>query len=278
MKQEIDRQKLIELYLQNKSSRKCAEFFNVSRTTIIKLLHELNICNVPIKYTVDETLFNQNTEQSFYWAGFLAADGCIHQKRQAISIGLSEKDKEHLEKYKLALNATYPIHKYLVKNSNRNPAWNDCFKSEISIRSQKLITGLERFNVGPRKTHTLIFPDWLKNHILVNHFMRGYFDGDGSFYLAVSKGKITKQLFFSLRGTTEFLTIYRDILEQNCQLKKRDKPIRINYNIGTLEYGGNNLVKKIGDFLYKDATVYMDRKHNLYLQDNHLIHSSSIMV
>jgi hypothetical protein len=88
--------------------------------------------------------------------------------------------------------------------------------------------------------------------------MRGYFDGDGSWFVGPSKK--TDQLFFALRGTSEFLTVYRSILEDKCGLPERSKDIRINSGIGVLEYGGNGVASKIRDFLYRDAVTFMQRK------------------
>ena len=93
--------------------------------------------------------------------------------------------------------------------------------------------------------------------------MRGYFDGDGSFYYSLAKNKKSRQKYINIRGTQEFLTMYRSILERECDIDKKEKDIRLNSGIGALEYGGNNIVEKISDFLYKDATVWMKRKKSV---------------
>ena len=92
--------------------------------------------------------------------------------------------------------------------------------------------------------------------------MRGYNDGDGSFYIPkLAKNKITEQIFFALRGTPEFLKVYRSILEEKCGLKTRDTDIRISSGHGVLEYGGNRVVGKIVKYLYANATICLPRKH-----------------
>lgn len=35
-----------------------------------------------------------------YWLGFLAADGSVHKSRNQLEIGLSIKDRRHLENFK----------------------------------------------------------------------------------------------------------------------------------------------------------------------------------
>jgi hypothetical protein len=223
------------------------------------------IINPLIIHTCDEDFFSRDNEESFYWAGFLAADGCIgkhsnYKTTNYLSLALAKKDKEHVELFKKHINTSAPVLEYLVKNSAYNSKWNDSWKNEIKITSEKICADLARFNIVPRKSLIYAFPDWLIQHSLVNHFMRGYFDGDGSFYITLGKNKITPQLCFSLRGTTEFLTVYRSILEKECQLEEKRKDIRINTGIGVLEYGGNGILKKVAQFLYKNSTIYLPRK------------------
>jgi hypothetical protein len=100
----------------------------------------------------------------------------------------------------------------------------------------------------------------MRDHPLRHHFIRGYIDGDGCFSSAVGKGRKVRQVFFSVRGTTQFLTSLRSILEADLNLEERTKEIRINNGIGVLEYGGNRVCKALAEYLYQDATFYLDRK------------------
>jgi hypothetical protein len=59
------------------------------------------------KYQVNDGYFSTLTLENCYYAGFLAADGCI-TKNQLI-VGLSEIDKKWLENFKSSLNAESPI-------------------------------------------------------------------------------------------------------------------------------------------------------------------------
>jgi DNA-binding transcriptional regulator WhiA len=259
----VDIKELQKIYEQTQSAKKVGEHFGMSKEKAIYILKRENLINELVRYSCDQNFFEENNEKSFYWAGFIASDGSIIDRRKTLelSIGLSKKDKSLLEKFKKDLKAENPIHDILVKNSKRNKNWNDSWKSEIKLTSNKLCKNLERFNIVPRKTKTYTFPKWLINHDLVNHFMRGYFDGDGSFF--TNNQKKTPQLYFSLRGTSEFLKAYREVLEKTCDLPIRIKDIRINNGIGVLEYGGNNIVPKIAEFLYKNSTVCLERKRDL---------------
>lgn len=256
---EVDKIKLIDSYNKHRSIRKVGLELGISHETARIKLKAFGILNKPILYTCNDDLFSQDTPESFYWAGFIAADGCVklhNKKYKRLSIALEQKDHIHVEKFKRTISFTGPVHVIERK---------DCTSSEICISSEKIFDDLARFNIVPRKSLILTFPEWLEKHELVNHFMRGYFDGDGSFYTSIGKNRTVKQLYFGLRGTKEFLMIYKNILERSCELKPNDKKPRANSGIFTLEYGGNQKVKTIRDFLYNNSIneTRLDRKYNL---------------
>lgn len=263
LKNILTKEVLEKSYYELRSMTAMAKKFNTTRLTIARHMNHYGIAHkLETKYKCNEDIFSTDTENSFYLAGFIAADGCIMSRcgNKVLSIALSNKDKPHLEKIRNALGAENPIHDYGVKASKQNPKWNDTVKSEMKISSSQVYSDLQRFNITERKTHTLTFPDWMKDHPLRHHFIRGYVDGDGSFYHALGKGKKVKQVFFSVRGTTAFLTTFRSILEADLKLEERIKDIRVNNGIGALEYGGNRVCKALAEYLYKDATIYLDRK------------------
>jgi len=222
-----------------------------------------------IIYDCDHNFFSKENEETFYVAGFIAADGCVKTHSSSdnsfqLQIGLSMEDKDFLLKIKEILKTEAPIHDYLVKNSKRNPKWNDCWKSELTVTSKKMFDDLSRFDVVPRKSLILTFPEWMKTHPLKRHFIRGYNDGDGSFYLGELKdGRTVEQVYFAMRGTPAFLKVVRDILEKECGLEERHKCVRISSGHGTLEYGGNGVISQIADYLYQDATIYLPRKRDI---------------
>jgi len=223
-----------------------------------------------ISYSCSHEFFSRDDEESFYVAGFIAADGCVLSKKPVLSIALSSKDRAQLEMIKELLKAENPISEHLVKNSKRNSKWNDTRKVEIKITSKQMVSDLKRFNIVPRKTHTYKFPDWMKTHPLRHHFIRGYFDGDGSFYSNLKKDGIrsVEQIYFSLRGTDDFLAAVIEIFNKEIDfstVSSKKKP-RLSSGIFTLEYGGNRLIEKIFSYMYKDATVYMQRKYDIGIE------------
>lgn len=258
-------ERLIEVYNKYQSIRKTGNALGISHETARYKLKKIGAINKPIRHSCNDNYFAQDTPDAFYWAGFIAADGCVllkDKKYKRLSIGLAQKDHEHLEKFKSAIEFTGPI----AKSSFNHGKY---FKSEIKISSVQIFDDLARFNITPRKSLVYTFPDWVAHNKLVNHFMRGYNDGDGSFYNSVRADRKT-QLYFSLRGTKDFLNIYNNILETECDFEKHKSP-RLNCGIYCLEFGGNIKVRKIRDFLYKgsDKSIQLQRKYNIAFSDQY---------
>lgn len=248
-------------YLKCKSVYSVSSVFNVSSATIwrrIKEYEKLNNINnlTPFKYTSNDNFFSQNTPESFYWAGFIAADGCINKHGKKLSIGLSYKDKELLEKFKKCINYTGPI-RFKEDKIGRGGKTN-----YIDIFNKQIINDLARFNIVPRKSLTLTFPEWLIEHELVNHFMRGYFDGDGCIYRMKNNYP-----YFMVYGTEKFLIEYKKILVENCKLN--DNKIHKLPSIYSLNYGGYENVEKVRNFIYNNVTedMVLDRKYKKFFKD-----------
>ena len=75
------------------------------------------------KYKYNKDYFEKiDTSDKAYWLGFLYADGCINRyykndklKSMTLELGLSYKDKEHLEKFKQCLDTNIPIFEKINK-------------------------------------------------------------------------------------------------------------------------------------------------------------------
>ncbi len=235
--------------------------FNINYEDLLTELNNLNhFYTTKSRYECNHYFFSKHNEESFYWAGFLAADGCLYRKQNSkkLVLSLAEKDLNHLQLFKNAINYNGIISKSITKHSLTNPKWKDSVKHTISVSSNQLFNDLTKFNLIQRKTHIYDMPDWLISHPLVNHFIRGYFDGDG----CITFSKSPKKAEISIRGTISVLTQFMNVFENNIHINSKTRP-KINSGFGMLKYSGNRLCYEIKDFLYKDATVYMKRKYDL---------------
>ena len=210
-------------------------------------------------YSCNQDFFQRETTESFYLAGFIAADGSVQYRKYSkiLKITLALQDKGHLEKIKNMLSSNHPIKEYLVKKSNL--VKKETKSAELQIANSKLVDDLKKFGIVPNKTKTYRMPDWLVNHQLVHHFMRGYFDGDGTVcYSGLAKNRKVRQLSWNVLGTEYFVDQYRKILAQSLQIE--ELKIIKHKSIFKIATTGNKIILKIKNFLYRDATIYLDRK------------------
>lgn len=208
------------------------------------------------KYDVNHDFFNKiDNEHKAYWLGFIYADGYVSKKTKTekkLGIALSTKDINHLEIFKKHINSTYPINIYKSKSFGGV----EIEYCRLLMSSDQLFDNLVAKGAFEKKTLILKFPDEsIVPKELQNHFMRGYFDGDGSFK------KNNNFYAFNLCGTKEFLLKCQEILGKQTKLEKRHKDDKNNYSFSI---GGRIQARKAGDYLYKNATVYLDRKYTRY--------------
>lgn len=214
-------------------------------------------------YEVNNEFFSKDTEESFYVAGFLAADGWKTRKAGgsfAIGLQLWAEDLDHLKMIKNLMRCTSP----LKFRKRRNKSGSISFSYNFIANSEQCYNDLERFGVVENKTYVLRMPDWICKHSLAHHFMRGYIDGDGSFGIYDEIG----QAHFSMRGTKEFLEAFHGILCSAGVCDDSEREIIANQGkkrlaFGKLQYGGNGIISKMYDFLYHNATIFLPRKEGI---------------
>jgi DNA-binding transcriptional regulator WhiA len=138
------------------------------------------------KYNFNEHFFNELNEKSSYWLGFLYADGSVRMKdgkSGELRVKLKDTDKEHIEKFLKDIECDKPI-KCGVEGKSK-------FCS-VTVYSNLLVNRLFDLGCVNNKTQKIRLPKL--NEPFMSHFIRGYFDGDGS----ISKVK-NRPNSFSLR-------------------------------------------------------------------------------
>jgi len=180
----------------------------------------------------------------------------VHKKEsicKQLSIGLAEKDVEHLKMFKEHINFDGKLYNSVSKHSLTNPNWKDSYKNTICISSIQIFDDLKRFNIVPTKTHIYKIPEWLIDHKYINHFIRGYFDGDGCIWF--HKG-LTPKAGIEFRGTLDMLNQIKSIFERDIHINSKVIP-KIGNGIYQLKFSGNRICQEISLFLYRDSTIYM---------------------
>jgi len=251
----LDEENIIKMYESGKSSILISKEFNVSKPTILKILHRNNV-NVRYdsqerKYIINDKFFNILNNISCYWAGFIAADGCIC--KNILSIELSKIDEDHLKKFLNVCESNSIL--YYRDRYKENKKYEYCC---AKINSKNIICDLKNnFNIIPRKSR-ILNPPGLIGENNIRNYIRGYFDGDGcirndgSLNIVFVSGSY-KLIEWVKNQLKNFLTI------GNPKISKR------KMEVYALSFHGNRQVRKIMEWLYKDCdTNFLERKKVKY--------------
>lgn len=250
----VDIQDCINMYNSGNTCQQIGNKYNVSRQKISEILKENNV-EVKRKdlIYIDETLFDSiDNEEKAYWLGFMYADGNIDSNKKVIAVNLSEKDSDHLEKFRKFLKYDHELmHVFDGKH----------YKCRLSVTNHYMWNTLNNYGCTPRKSLTVKFPNKsiFKDESLIRHFIRGYWDGDGT--LTWKDKEHTKAEVGAL-GTEDFLNNMQKFLPINS------RKLFTKHKDGALECKGyqveDNTAFKLAFFLYENATIYMNRKYDVF--------------
>lgn len=268
--------KIYNDYIDGKSLKQLAKELNLTRYKIKKYFTDNNLRlrtknennKLSQKYYTDETFFDIiDTQEKAYFLGFLYADGCNYstKKNSSINLSLKESDKEILQVLNNLIQPSRPLYfQSRATNRIKYPNTEDTYLLTISGRyiSEQLI----KLGCTPRKTHTLKFPteEQVPSH-LIHHFIRGYFDGDGS----ICKYKVGNynKVYINIVSTIEFLNKLQELLKQELNfnfVKLLNRFPKRKTNTRSLSFSGMIKCKIFGKWLYKDATIFLNRKKQVF--------------
>ena len=191
----------------------------------------------------DEMIFNViDTQEKAYWLGFLYADGYICEDNSTLEIALKESDKEHIEAFKAFMRTDAKIvkrtstYKGKVFNSYR-----------LTVCSKQIVEDLVFHGCYQNKSLTLEFPKTVPSY-LIRHFIRGYFDGDGSVCLSNGYNCV------SFVGTDNMLCWIQQ------QLKLSPKKLQKCGKAYQFSFKAEKDVTNTYHYFYDDAAIYLLRK------------------
>lgn len=245
----------IEQYLAGKSPYYISGVLNRKSSTISRCLEKNNIPIREYYYQYkNENLFeNINNENSAYFLGLLYADGNINKKNNDIKLGLIDKDL--VEKFAKVLYG-FEWERSIKYTSQEFLEENEKIFYRVNFVSEKMKQDLSKWGCTPNKCFEIKYPDFLRSD-LEHHFIRGYLDGDGCICLTGSKSLV------DFTSNPDFIHGLRNrLIELGFQ------PNSVQYKDNSASFHMSSWQGNIDflDWLYYDATVYMDRKYNKYLE------------
>lgn len=124
---------------------------------------------------------NIETEAQAYLLGFYAADGNINEKRKTFRIHLQKSDAELVYLYKDLICPDARLFTMQERDvKGRNGQTVRAHESVgIDINSSKLCNDLVNLGFGYNKSYSELSLPQIDEK-LIKHFIRGYFDGDGT--------------------------------------------------------------------------------------------------
>jgi len=264
---------VVEQYNLHHSTTAIANQFNVSAEAIRTLLrkqhvHVQTLTELQtIDYPRNSKFFAQiDTPQKAYWLGFLYADGYI-SLRNEIRIDLKQDDDQHLNKFRTAIQAI----NHQIGYSEKREGDKVFPQAYFTIRDKEMAADLNRLGCYNNKSSSLVFPTYKQVPLkYMSHFIRGYFDGDGSInysksrYVRNTDGESANQWKISFAGTPEFLTGLKKVLNKDSLTLEKVT----GNNFTKLTISGNNQVAELGEYLWYESydEIELTRKKEKYSQ------------
>lgn len=253
-----NKEAIMDMYYSGKKISDICKELECNKSMIYRKFNEWDIkrrekiksserCNAI--YNVDSHYFdNIDCEHKAYWLGFMISDGFVNKKE--ISFCLKKDDIEAIEKFRDDLKSNHPI-KF---NKDGNPF--------ITIVCKDLCDSLYSYGLHNRKSWNFDI-----NNVVTkipkeyeHHFIRGLFDGDGSIrYYDYSYLKKT-QFHFGYTGLKNVCEYIKDKLNIKRELVHESN---VTYTVVSRNHKNIN---DIYNYLYKDATIYLSRKHETFLK------------
>lgn len=213
------------------------------------------------KHLFNESFFEIiDNEKKAYWLGFICADGYINNRGNTVGITLDIKDKEHLLLFLKDLCSNSNKLSFRKAQYDKNHKFTE--KVSLNLYSRKMHKDLCNLGLDNNKSYSLKEID-IPND-LKNHFIRGYFDGDGCVFEAYSKYGKNKEkksytAGFTFVGTFDFLTYINKNLPFQVKSLRFDKRSKSSY---TLYICSKKRFLLTEEFLYKNSTISLERKIN----------------
>ncbi|MFE4029231.1 hypothetical protein ACFX4N_24040 [Priestia sp. YIM B13551] len=251
---------IVKAYLEGRTTADVGSEYGVDANTVANIVRrhgeQLRAGGIPAAIKVPNFFKTIDSEEKAYYLGFMITDGSIvvHSNKTSIGIMIQEKDKYILDYFALLLGFEYEK----VKVSNRKEAY-------IRFHCSEMVEDLEKYGVVPNKTNITYIPQIRED--LVPHLFRGLFDGDGSIFVTMVRGKpVLRAAFY---GTHLACAQFQQRLIESIGISKTkvyDKP-----GVSFISISRKKDLFNLYNYLYKDANIYLTRKKQKFEDNMHLL-------
>lgn len=202
----------------------------------------------------DIRYFDKWTPSMAYILGFVYADGSVNKAGSALTFGIQRRDEAILQFIREELKGKSPI-RYAEGRIDKRGSQNQPTASFYAC-SKVLCNRLAELGVHHRKTYRDDpFPNMPDE--CVPHFIRGYFDGDGT--ACVTARNVCTVGFV---GTREFVEGLRTAAMRLAQVS--DRAICLKGAVVTITWTAWSDIRKFYDFIYPEGFGFcLERKRKI---------------
>lgn len=241
---------IIHLYLGGLTLGSLSSQFRMAEESIkdILIYHRIPIreANDLTKKPMKEDFFeNIDRADKAYMLGWFYSDGNVSQDLKVAKISVLNKDDDIIKKLSelVYYEPTYVLYRKYIN---------------LSIHRKKMATDLVRLGCVPNKSLILRFPteQQVPNRWLPD-FIRGYFDGDGSFYSHRCRGGLAANIC----STRPFCERLAEVITEANE--------NITYSIEDINDKGSAVIRfacfsaiRLGDYMYSSGSdLRLNRKY-----------------
>lgn len=190
---------------------------------------------------ITDFTFNEWSDKSAYILGYFFSDGYLMDTDGRKRLGICAKDKQLFDTIYSALELT---HKPYVTKSG-------AYKTQFG--HARLFDELVLLGCTPRKSLTIRLPKIPKEFL--GSFIRGYFDGDGSFVVTTENRKTVKDYQrSSITFTSGSLLFLEDLSFSINEVFTIKGKVCRGHGAWTLIYPNVGHIKPFYDIMYKNST------------------------
>lgn len=236
--------------------------FHISMPSVSKILDEYHIprytkAMVRNPYVLEDYFHIINTEEKAYFLGVIISKGFIcldgRQNRQTFLI-IKAKPNNYsiLEKFQQALQT-----KTTINYCHRDDVY------EISIHSDVMVEDLGQYKIIPKQRLCKSLPDNISEN-LMNHLLRGIYDAGGALISKKDKYGYDFLHAFRFEGHPQLIEDISNYCYHHLNFKLKPSVVYTGYGEYEIKMQHTLDLIRLGQWLYKDATIYLQRKKDRY--------------
>lgn len=217
-----------------------------------------------------------DTQEKAYLLGQIYGDGYNGgEKTHSYKIMLTSNNgdisvyKKLQELFPFFKLKTYPSHPNMIYLENHEKSL------YLDLKALGMISSKTKFD----KTGEFHFPNLRED--LIPHFIRGYFDADGSFYLPSrkrSRNNLRAEFGCSTKNFLLKIKEYLDKVGLNFSYREVKKSAGNGkaYETFSLVSSNKDLSCRFANFIYSNATIYLDYKYEISHRPSDIIETSML--